>query len=366
MQITDVESFLLAVPVGQTIGDSMQQVTRLEFVGVRIFTDIGLVGTGYTITVGHGGAVILSVIDTLYKDDLVGRSPHDVKAIWQDLYSGKAHWIGRSGATTMAQSAIDIALWDLIAKAADKPLWQVLGAARPDNIPVYNTHAGWLNFSTEQLVDEGLQLLDQGYRTLKMKVGLPSLAEDCKRIEVLRKAIGDDIGLMVDANQKWDLLAAREACRRFEDMGLGWIEEPMNPDDIRGHSLLKKGTSAVIALGEHVYTTHAFQDYVERDAVDVIQVDVCRVGGVTPWMEIAALARSAGLRVCPHAGDLMQVHQHLVKTIPNNWLLEVIPIWERGPFRQQIRIEDGFCISPEAPGASTDFTEEAFEKYRVQ
>ncbi|MBI2994480.1 MAG: mandelate racemase/muconate lactonizing enzyme family protein [Gammaproteobacteria bacterium] len=365
MKITSAESFVLDVPIGSEIADSMQFVTRLEFAGLTIRTDAGIDGTGYTVTVGAGGRVIQTAIDTLYIDDLIGKDPRNVREIWQELYFGKAHWIGRAGATTMAQAAVDIALWDIIAKAADLPLWQALGGARQADIPIYNTHAGWLNYSIDQLTDEARQLVDQGYTALKMKVGLKDSKEDRRRVAAVRKSIGDRILLMVDANQKWDLMQACEAARLIEEFDLSWLEEPLHPDDIRSHRILNEHTSIPIALGEHVYTTHAFRDYIEQRAVDLIQVDVCRVGGITPWLEVAAMANAFNIRVCPHAGDLMQVHQHMVKAIPNHWLLEVIPIWEKGPFKHQIRLEDGKCVSPEAPGASTDFTAEAFEKYRV-
>ena len=365
MKISAAESFVLDIPIGSEIADSMQSVTHLEFAGIWIHTDDGVSGTGYTVTVGCGASVIQNAIDTLYIDALVGKDPWNVREIWQELYFGKAHWIGRAGATTMAQAAVDIALWDIIAKSAERPLWQVLGGARTADMPIYNTHAGWLNYSTSQLRDEALSLIDQGYRALKMKVGRPDTGEDRRRIEAVKKAIPDDVLLMVDANQKWDLMQATHAARLFGDLGLAWLEEPLHPDDIKGHRLLKQGSSVPIALGEHVYTTHAFRDYIENNAVDVVQVDVCRVGGITPWMEVAALANAANLRVCPHAGDVMQVHQHMVKAIPNNWLLEVIPIWETGPFRNQIRLEKGMCITPREPGASTDFTAEAIEQFRV-
>jgi L-alanine-DL-glutamate epimerase-like enolase superfamily enzyme len=365
MKITAAESFLLKVPVGSEIADSMQSVTQLEFAGLRIDTDAGVSGTGYTVTVGHGGAVLRAVIDTLYIADLIGRDPHDVREIWQQLYFGKAHWIGRAGATTMAQSAVDIALWDILAKAAGLPLWQLLGGARAADIPIYNTHAGWLNYSVEQLTDEALKLLDQGYGALKMKVGLADSNEDRRRVAAVRKAIGEHTLLMVDANQKWDLMQACQAAGLLEEYRLTWLEEPLHPDDVRSHRILNESTSIPIALGEHVYTTQAFRDYIEMHAVDVIQVDVCRIGGVTPWLEVAALARAFDIRVCPHCGDLMQVHQHLVKAIPNHWYLEVIPLWEHGPFRQQIRLEAGKCITPLEPGASTDFTAEAMARYRV-
>jgi L-alanine-DL-glutamate epimerase-like enolase superfamily enzyme len=365
MNISGAESFLLRVPIGKNIADSMQSVTHLEFVGSRIDTDDGISGTGYTVTVGHGGSVIQNAIDTLFAGELIDRDPFDVREIWHELYFGKSHWIGRAGATMMAQSAVDIALWDIIAKACARPLWQVLGGGRSSDIPIYNTHAGWLNYSIDQLVDEARELLDQGYTALKMKVGLDDSAEDARRVEAVRKAIGDDITLMVDANQKWDLYQASLASRMLEGFKLSWVEEPLHPDDVRSHRLLKQRTSIPVALGEHVYTTRSFRDYIEQSTVDVVQVDVCRIGGITPWLEVAAVANMFDLRVCPHAGDLMQVHQHMVKAIPNHWLLEVIPLWETGPFVHQIQLENGVCRSPLEPGASTDFTEQALDEFRI-
>jgi L-alanine-DL-glutamate epimerase-like enolase superfamily enzyme len=365
LKITGAESFLLNIPIGREIADSMQTVTHLEFVGTRIMTDEGIQGTGYTVTVGHGGAVIRTALDTLFLPELAGQDPFNVKAIWQQLYFGKSHWIGRAGATTMAQAAVDIALWDIIAKSAERPLWQILGGARPADIPIYNTHAGWLNYSLEQLKSEAAELLDEGYKALKMKVGLSNVREDLQRVEAVRKAVPDDVLLMVDANQKWDLQQAQLALRLFEGLDLSWVEEPLHPDDIRAHASLHRRAALPIALGEHVYTVQAFRDYIEQEALDIVQVDVCRVGGITPWLEVASLAAAANLRVCPHAGDLMQVHQHMVKAIPNNWLLEVIPVWTNSPFADPVRLADGRCRTPTAPGASTDFTDAAFEQFRV-
>jgi len=365
MLITSADSFVLRVPTGAEIADSMQSVAHLEIVGLTITTDEAITGTGYTITVGYGGSVVKEVLDSLYIGELTGKDPHDVREIWHQLYYGKGHWIGRAGATTMAQAAVDIALWDIIAKAAHKPLWRILGGGRTSDIPVYNTNAGWLNFSIARLQDEALRLLDQGYSALKMKVGLADVNEDYRRVSAVRAAVGDSTMLMVDANQKWDLMQASLAAGLFEDLGLSWLEEPLHPDDISAHRALKERTAIPIALGEHVYTTHAFRDYMMNGAVDVIQVDVCRVGGITPWLDVAAMAHAHGIRVCPHCGDLMQVHQHLVKAIPNSWYLEVIPLWDVGPFRHQIRIAGGKCLTPTEPGASTDLTALALQKYRV-
>ncbi len=288
---------MLTVPVGQEIADSMQSVRHLEIAGLTIATDAGISGTGYTITVGHGGRVIQSAIDTLYAEDLVGLDPHDVRAIWQRLYFGKAHWIGRAGATTMAQSAVDIALWDILAKAAGQPLWQLLGGARTGDVPIYNTHAGWLNFSIDQLVDEARGLLDRGYTALKMKVGLPDTAEDCRRVRAVRECVGETV-LMVDANQKWDLQQATLAAERLAEFGLSWLEEPLHPDDIPAHRALKERSTIPIALGEHVYTTHAFRDYM------AVARGRRRAGRRLPRRWSHALARGRGARTRPRPACL--------------------------------------------------------------
>ena len=366
MKITSTETFLLKIPIGSVIGDSRQTVSSLEIVGLKVATDAGITGTGYTITVGFGGSVIREVLETLYAPELHGCDPHEVRAIWQRLYSGKAHWIGRAGATTMALAAVDIALWDIMAKAAERPLWQLLGGACSGALPVYNTHAGWLNFSVAQLQDEARRLLDAGYTALKMKVGLSDTREDVRRVRAVREAIGPEVALMVDANQAWDLLQAQTAAHALRDSGLTWLEEPLHPDDVAAHRALKASTSIPIALGEQLYTTHAFRDYLAQRAVDVVQVDVCRIGGITPWLEVAALAKAYGVRVCPHCGDLMQVHQHLVRAIDNRWYVEVIPLWQESPFLHPIQLSGGLCQTPWEPGAASDLTATAFERFRVR
>lgn len=364
MIIRHAESFRLRVPVPAEIADSRRMVSTLEFVGVLLTGEDGTCGTGYTVTVGHGGKVIQAALDELYVAPLIGRDADDVRRIWRDLHDGPGLWIGRAGATTMAQAAVDIALWDLRARGLGQPLWRLLGAARGADLPAYNTHGGWLNFSGEHLVAECRTLLDQGYRAVKMKVGGADVSEDLRRVAAVRAAIGDDALLMVDANQAWDLTTATRAARGLEASQVTWLEEPLHPDDVAGHARLARRSAVPIALGEHVYGIHAFRDFIQAGAVEIVQVDVCRVGGITPWLEVASLADAAGLRVCPHCGDLSQVHQHLMRAIPNGWMLEVIPLWPRGPFVDQVRIEDGLCALPTAPGAATAFEPAAFERYR--
>ncbi len=365
MKITKCESMLLHVPMQREIADSMQAFTHIEFAAVRIETDTGIAGTGYTLTVGAGGASIQSALDTLFCPHIVGRNPYDVREIWYDLYHGKSHWVGRSGITTMAQACIDMALWDIIAKTAQQPLWRMLGGGRAEDVPIYNTDAGWLSLDRTALQDEMKGLLDEGYTAVKMKVGGPDPAEDYRRVKAVREVVGDDVTLMVDVNQKWDLVTAQIWGHKLGDFDLTWLEEPLHPDDVTAHRKLRTKLQTPIALGEHVYTTPAFRDFIQDEAVDIVQVDVTRVGGVTPFLEVAALAHAYGLKVCPHAGDMSQVHQHMVRAIPNSWLLEVIPAWADDVFRDRIQLEDGKNLTPMEPGASTEFREEAVAEYRV-
>lgn len=364
MFISGAESFRLQVPV-PAIADSRRTVNSVEIVGVSITTRDGSTGTGYTVTVGHGGRVIQSVLDDLYLPELPGRDATQVREIWHDLYHGKGLWIGRAGATAMAQAAVDIALWDLLARAADQPLWRLLGGARSGDVPAYNTHGGWLSFGVDELTAQCAALVEEGYRAVKVKVGLPDVREDQARLRAVRRAVGDDVLLMADANQVWDLSGACEAARRFDEVGLSWLEEPMHPDDVTSHRTLAQRSRIPVALGEHLYGVHAFREFIQAGAVEVVQVDVCRVGGITPWLEVAALAHAWNLRVCPHCGDLSQVHQHLLKAIPNAWMLEVIPLWRDSPFEHPVQIEEGRCATPESPGAGSGLRADAMRDYRV-
>jgi len=366
MRIETVETRVLRVPIRRAIADSMQHFTHFELPAVHLRTSTGIEGTGYSFTVGSGGSTIVHCIESLFSGALVGQDPWNVRRIWLDLFFGPSHWIGRSGVTAMAQAAVDLALWDIIAKDAGRPLWQVLGGCTPGDFLTYNTDAGWLNQDIDSLANEMMALVDAGYTAVKMKVGGPDWHEDVRRVAAVREAIGPTITLMVDANQRWDRHTALQCGRALERYDLAWLEEPLDPDDVHGHAILRSKLAIPIALGEHVYTTQAFRDFIAADAVDIVQVDVTRVGGITPALEVAAVANSYGLRVCPHAGDMMQVHQHLVRTIPSAWMLEVIPDWAECVFADRIVMHPGRCEAPQKPGASTDFCEDAKKQYTVK
>ncbi len=365
MKITKVESFVLHVPLNPPITDAINSPTHWGLPGVRIFTDEGIVGYGYTGTCALGDEMIADTIDRYYAPALLQRDPFLVRDIWQSLRYGDLHWVGRAGITQMALAAVDIALWDIMAKAAGEPLWRYLGGHKTDGIKAYNTNGGWLNWTTDRLLQDITTFVDEGFTGVKMKVGKPDPKEDYERVKAVRQAIGDDVDLMLDVNQGWNITTAMRWGKKLEDFDPLWLEEPLNPDDTIGHKKLADELNTAIALGEHLYTKYAFRDYIHQGAVEYVQVDATRVGGITEWLEVAGLAAAYDLPIVPHVGDMGQIHQHLVAATRNAPMLEYIP-WIRHIFVEPVQVEKGRYRLPELPGAATEVSPEAFERYRVR
>jgi L-alanine-DL-glutamate epimerase-like enolase superfamily enzyme len=313
-----------------------------------------------------GPELLCHVVDRYSAPALVGASSEDILGTWKRLYWLPTHWIGRSGVVHMALSMVDIALWDLAAQRANLPLWRLLGGTA-DAIETYNTDGGWLNLSVAEVVRDLNALVDRGWRRVKIKVGKADWREDAHRVRAVRQAVGADITLMCDANQRWDFSTANRMLPVFADVGMDWLEEPVHADDLQAHQRLQAATTLDIAAGESLYSYHAFASFIAADALRVVQVDVTRVGGVTEWMQIAHHATANGLRVVPHAGDMMQIHQHLVGTVLGESppLVEFIP-WTQEAYQHRSLVHDGFVERPQAPGASTAIAPQARERWQIK
>ena len=374
MRITALETFVLHVPVsGGGIADGSHQVALWGAPGVRIHTDTGLVGTGYTGTHAHlaSDRMITSCIEEAYGPLLIGRDPREVQALWTRLQRHPPlQWVGRSGITHLAHAAVDVALWDLKAQAAGEPLWRLLGGSAEQRLEAYDTDGGWLDRSDEQLVRETEARLDQGYRAVKIKVGSRDgrgrfdPERDLRRVELVRGVVPVGARVMVDANGAWDLATALEAGRALADFGVSWLEEPIWYDDLPGHARLARALVTPIALGEQLYTLDAFRDFIDAGAVHYVQADAVRLAGVSEWWRVADLAHAHHLPVVPHIGDMMQVHLHLALAHPACTLLEHIP-WMRDCFVEPASVVDGRFVVPERPGAGTALRDEALERYHV-
>ncbi len=283
MKITRVETFILHVPVTrQQIADSTHQITHWGAPGVIIHTDNGLAGYGFGGTHAHlpTDRLITDCIANVHAPLLLGKDPHEVQWLWRQLaYYPPAQWVDRSGTTHLALAAVDIALWDLKAKAAGLPLWKYLGGSAARKVEIYNTDGGWLNWSLQMLVDDCKRLVEQeGFRGIKIKVGSPDPYDDLVRIEAVRKAIGPRIKVMVDVNGKWDLTTACRIGQRFADYDLYWFEEPTWYDDVEGHATLARKIGTPIALGEQLGLLDSFREFIKAGAVHFVQPDVTAPG----------------------------------------------------------------------------------------
>lgn len=364
MKITKVEPFVLQVPLKRDVSDALDTNPFWGVPGCLIHTDEGIVGTGYTGTYSWGDECFVDIIGTHFAEVLIGEDPTEIKRLWDKLHWSNLHWVGRAGMVSMAHAAVDIALWDITAKAAGLPLHRMLGSHKPEGVPVYNTDAGWLNWTKEELVEDMGRLLEEGWTHVKMKVGHDDIRIDIDRVHYVREHLGGDFTLMVDANQKWNLQKAAAFAQAIEDLDIYWFEEPCHPDDVRSHVELARRTSIPLALGENVYSKFAFRDYLVSGAIQFVQADCTRLSGITEWLQVAGMAACYDTAVVPHHGDFAQVQQHLVAATPNAEMMEYIP-WLLDVFVEPMNYKDGVLVLPETPGASTDFDPDAFAKYRI-
>ncbi len=368
MKITNVETFVLHVPVTNLrVADSSHQLTDWGAVGTIIHTDTGLRGYGYTGTHGHLATdrLIRDCIRHAYAPLLTGEDPHNVAQLWEKLYHHPSiRWVGRAGITQMALSAVDIALWDIKAKAAGMPLWKLLGGNEHKKLEAYNTDGGWINWSVDQLVECAKASVDEGFRGLKLKVGSLDPNDDLRRIKAVRDVIQPHVKLSVDANGRWDLPTAMHVGRRFREYDVLWFEEPLWFDDVFSHAALARAIDTPIALGEQLYSPDAFSQFIRAGALHYVQPDVTRLGGVTAWWQVADLAFAHRLPVVAHAGDMMQVQQHLAFAHPACQLLEYIP-WLRVCFEEPATVEDGYFRLPQAPGAGTTIKTERIARFGI-
>lgn len=363
MKIQQCQSYRLEVPLDPPIADSQSYIPAWGVVAVRLETDNGEVGWGYNCNTGHGGEMLQTFFERDIFPALIGQDPSEVRGIWERVYV-TTHAVGISGSALLGASAPEIAVWDLFAKSLQLPLHKLLGTQAVDRVPCYNTDGGWLSLSTGELIEKMKRLLDEGYQGVKMKVGGPDPAEDLRRVEAVRKALGD-APLMIDANTNWDLPTAVTTCRRLEPLNLEWIEEPLHPFDVKGHAELARALTMPVMVGETIYTLYTWRDYLEAGAADLVQLDVMKLGGISNWQNAAALARAYGRRVVTASFDMMQVSVHLAATIPHLRICEVIP-WLQPIFERPVKYADGHLLVPQEPGVGCDIKEAALEKYGVR
>ena len=325
--------------------DAIQSFATQETPMVRIHTSDGIVGTGYSYTIGTGGSSVVALLRDHLAPRLLGRDPLDIEAIWKSLFFA-THATAVGAITSLALSAIDTALWDVKCLAASRPLWKEAGGAQA-SVPVYSTEGGWLHVEPQALVDDALSVRAQGFGGAKIKVGRPHVSEDIARLTAVRDAVGPGFEIMVDANQAFTVGEAIRRARQYEPLDLAWFEEPLPAEDLGGHIRLAASTSLPIAVGESIYHPSHFREYLQRDACAIVQADVARIGGITPWLKVAHLAETFNVPICPHF--LMELHVSLCAAVPNAAWVEWIPQLD-DITTSRLTIEGGRAKPPSEPG----------------
>jgi len=358
-RIVRVEGLMVDLKPKVKRTDAIQSFISQETPIVRITDADGAVGMGYSYTIGNGGPAVMSLLERTFAPRLVGRDAGMVEAIWKDLkFSTHATWVG--AVTALALAAVDTALWDLRCRKAGLPLSVMAGGAR-DRVPLYTTEGGWLHIDTAALVDDAVRAREAGFRGSKIKVGRP-IHEDVARLSAVRAAVGPGFEIFTDANQAFAVDEAIRRARHYEGLDIGWLEEPLPADDVEGHARLSRSTSLPIAVGESLYSLPQFRDYLARGACSVVQVDVARIGGITPWLKTAHLAESFNVAVAPHF--LMELHVALCCAVPNARWVEYIPQLD-ALTSEGMRIEDGHGVASGAAGLGIAWDIAAIERLAV-
>ena len=357
--ISSVTLSLAFLPLAAPVSDAkvltgrQKPLTEVAVLFAEVRAESGHEGVGYSYAKRAGGPGLYAHASEI-APNLIGEDPSDIQRIWTKLVWAGAS-VGRSGLATQAIASIDIALWDLKAKRAGLPLAKLLGAHR-DSVACYNTSGGFLSTPIEQVLDNARAWVRRGIGGIKIKVGQPDTRSDLERIERVRSELGDQIPLMVDANQQWNRDTAARMGRDLEQYRLTWIEEPLDAYDAEGHADLARDLATPIATGEMLVSVAEHRDLILRRSADFLQPDAPRVGGITPFLKIAALAEDARIRLAPHFA--MEIHLHLAAACELDPWVEHFD-WLEPLFNERLEIRDGRMLVPARPGLGFSLSDQA-------
>ncbi len=347
------------LPLANPISDAkvltgrQKPMTEIAMLFVEIQTADGHEGLGFSYSKRAGGPGQFAHAREI-APSLIGENPNDIAKLWDKLCWAGAS-VGRSGLSTQAIGAFDVALWDLKAKRANLSLAKLLGSYR-DSVRCYNTSGGFLHTPLDQLIVNAKASIARGIGGIKLKVGQPDTAKDIERVSAVREALGAHVPIMVDANQQWDRPTAQRMCRAFEPFNLIWIEEPLDAYDYEGHAALAVQFDTPIATGEMLTSAREHFDLISHKSCDYLMPDAPRVGGITPYLKVAAQAEHAGVMLAPHFA--MELHIHLAAAYPTEPWVEHFE-WLEPLFNERLEVKDGRMIVPTRLGLGVSLSEQA-------
>jgi L-talarate/galactarate dehydratase len=361
IKIERFETRVLQLPTDNPlmVGQPSTGVTR-PFVTLELTTDEGIRGIGLTFFGGPLTRALKEAVEGLCSLT-VGEDPLRPEAICHKLRLA-ASGSGPGGIFTLALSAIDIALWDIKAKVLGQPLCNLLGGYR-NRVPTYASGALMRDTSMNYLAEAGPRLVGMGFRQMKTQLGAErTVSEALERIRVLRQNIGPDVDLMCDINQRWDVNQAIEIGHRLEEFRLSWLEDVIAHDDYQGLARVADALTTPICAGEYHYGIRPFRHMLEARSIDIVMIDVARVGGITQWLKVAGMAEGFNIPVVSHL--VPEIAVHLVAAVPNGLTVEYMP-WTLELFEKTPTIENGDILVPTEPGLGLQFDRSAMKRYGV-
>ncbi|WBQ18308.1 L-talarate/galactarate dehydratase [Sphingobium yanoikuyae] len=357
-RIKSVKVSLAFLPLKRPISDAkvltgrQKPLTEVAFLFAEIETEGGYSGLGVSYSKRAGGPGLYAHAREI-AGNLIGEDPSDIARLWTKLAWAGAS-VGRSGLATQAIAAFDIALWDMKAKRAGLPLAKLIGAHK-DTVRCYNTSGGFLSSPIEEVLENCQASVASGIGGIKLKVGQPDPMEDLRRVAAVREQLGD-FPLMVDANQQWDRPTALRIGRIMEQFNLVWIEEPLDAYDAQGHAQLAAALDTPVASGEMLSSAQEHLELVRLDAVDFIQPDAPRVGGITQFLKIMTMAEQKHMKLAPHF--FMELHVHLAAAYPHDSWVEHFD-WLEPLFNERLELKDGRMVVPPRPGIGISLSDQA-------
>lgn len=374
MKITDIKTTVLFYPFKENVSDAARTIPGRDVILIQLCTDEGINGlsflTGLGVACQSEAPIINEIIIRALKPIIKGQDPFNVEMIWEMMYKGTARF-GRKGAVVRAISGVDMALWDIIGKKTNTPVYKLLGGYS-DKVKVYASGGFYTqDENIDYLVKEVKDYIDRGFKAIKIKVG-KNIRQDIQRIEAVRSTIGEEIDLLIDANEAWDLNTTIRFLNEIERFNIYWLEEPLMADDIDGYKELYRRSSIPITAGESEYTKYGFKELITRNAVHIVQPDVTRVGGISEWMKVATIANAWNMPCVTHA--VQEIHISLVTAVSNAPLMEY---FTRDHYLQTFlsdlfiepasvhNVIDGYVYAPQKPGLGLEVDWDIVDQYKI-
>lgn len=338
------------------IADATHKISDISFIVTRIGLENGVTGDAYLLSFHYSPRAIAGALEDI-RELALGTDASRPGAFIQH-YEREAEYFGIGGIQRWACGSINVAMWDAWAKTLGQPVWKLFGAYR-DCVPLYGS-GGWLSYSIEQLLDEVKRYVSRSFRAVKIKVGSPDMEEDVERLTKVREAVGNGVNIMMDANQGMDFASSLRLARAVRPLRIAWFEEPLLHTDFAGYQQLRQHAGISLAMGEREYDMVALRELIGRNALDLWQPDLLRLGSVEAWRQSAALAGAHNIPVLPHYYKEYDVP--LLVTIPNAFGAESFD-WIDDLITHPMRVRDGYAYPNEAPGWGFSFRDEYLRQF---